>query len=340
MSAPYRIASERRGRVLVFYHGGKRHRVALGTADKSEAERRAPSIFSELTRPAGTTVAALWEGYTRDKTGRAVIGTMKHTWKALEGRFGPMPAAAITVADCREHTSQRRAKGIQDGTIHTELGHLRMVLLWAVKQGLIDKAPHIERPAKPAPKDNHLTRAEVRALMEGATLPHVRLFINLATGTAARNRALLDLTWDRVDFERGKIDLRNPALTLPHKGRAIVPMNRTVRAALLLALEGRTGTHVVEWAGKPVASVKRGLAVAARRAGLGKVSPHVLRHTAAVHMAEAGVPMEEIASYLGHRNVAVTRNIYARFSPDHLRDAAAVLEYDDLASGLLNRRVR
>jgi integrase len=277
-------------------------------------------------------VAALWEGYTGDKKGRAVVGTMKHTWKALEGRFGPMPAAAITVADCRAHAAQRRAARIQDGTIHTELGHLRMVLLWAVKQGLIDKAPHIERPAKPAPKDRHLTRAEVRALIDRAVLPHVRLYITLATGTAARNGALLDLTWDRVDFERGKIDLRNPAIKTPHKGRAIVPMNRTVRAALTEARNGSTSDHVVEWAGKPVASVKRGLAVAARRAGIGRVSPHVLRHTAAVHMAEAGVPMEEIASYLGHRNVAVTRNVYARFSPEHLKDAAAVLEYDDFGT--------
>lgn len=332
MPDPYRIASERRGRVLVFYHGGKRHRIALGTADQGEAERRAPAIYSELTRPKGTTVAALWEGYTRDKTGRAVVGTMEHTWKALKGRFGPMTAETITVADCRAHTEARRAAGIKDGTIHTELGHLRMVLLWAVKQGLIDKAVHIERPAKPAPKDRHLTRAEVRALMDGGGLPHVRLFITLAMGTAARNRALLDLTWDRVDFERGKIDLRNPGMTLPHKGRAIVPMNRTVRSALVEAREGKTGRYVIEWAGKGVASVKRGLAVAAERAGLGTLSPHVLRHTAAVHMAEGGIPMEEIASYLGHRNVNVTRNVYARFSPEHLKDAAAVLEYDDFGT--------
>jgi hypothetical protein len=55
-------------------------------------------------------------------------------------------------------------------------------------------------------------------------------------------------------------------------------------------------------------------------------------------MAESGVPMEEIAQYLGHSNVNVTRKIYARFSPNHLRAAAAALEYDDLAvAGSLNK---
>src|SRR3954462_9387540 len=66
------------------------------------------------------------------------------------------------------------------------------------------------------------------------------------------------------------------------------------------------------------------------KAKLKKVSPHMLRHSAAVRMAEDGVPMEEIASYLGHGDVNVTRKVYARFSPDHLRGAAAALELDDL----------
>lgn len=57
----------------------------------------------------------------------------------------------------------------------------------------------------------------------------------------------------------------------------------------------------------------------------------MLRHSAAVHMAEDGVSMDEIAQYLGHSNVTVTRSTYARFSPDFLRQAASALEFDDLA---------
>ena len=64
-------------------------------------------------------------------------------------------------------------------------------------------------------------------------------------------------------------------------------------------------------------SVKKGLAHAAKSAGL-IVTPHVLRHSAAVHMAEAGVPMDEIAQFLGHSDPSITRAVYARFSPDYL----------------------
>ena len=61
------------------------------------------------------------------------------------------------------------------------------------------------------------------------------------------------------------------------------------------------------------------------------MSPHMLRHSVAVHMAEAGIDLWEISRYLGHSNVKVTQQVYARLSPEHLRKAAGALEYDDLA---------
>jgi integrase len=326
------------GKFVLVFDGpeGKRRRFRLDAKDASEAYRIAPGIHAELTRPKGTSVAEIWQAYTQDKAGRAVVGTMVHTWKALRDRFGPMEAEAVTIADCREHMKARRVKSIADGTLLTELGHLRMVLKWAERNKLIARAPPIERPPKPKPKEAHLTREQARALRDAATFPHVKLFIVLAQTTGARSAALLDLTWDRVDFERGQIDLRNPMIRVPHKGRAIVPMNRDARAALMEARAGALSLYVIEWAGKKVGSVKRGLRVTAARAGVGHVSPHMLRHSAAVHMAEAGIPMPEISQFLGHANTRITEEVYARFSPNYLRDAASALEYGDLGS--MNRR--
>jgi integrase len=53
----------------------------------------------------------------------------------------------------------------------------------------------------------------------------------------------------------------------------------------------------------------------------------VLRHTAAVWMAEAGIPMAEIAQYLGHSDDRITSRVYARYGPDHLRKAAAAIRW-------------
>lgn len=43
-------------------------------------------------------------------------------------------------------------------------------------------------------------------------------------------------------------------------------------------------------------------------------------------MAEAGVPMSEIASFLGHSDDRITQRVYAKYSPAYLRTAASALE--------------
>lgn len=316
---------------------GVRRRYRLGTSDPKEAGRLAASRYAELTRPRGTTIADLWKAYTIDREGRAVLATMKFTWKALEARFGQMEGSALTVIDCREHTAERRKAGIQDGTIHTELGHLRTVLVWAEKNGLIDRAPHVERPAKPDPKEGYLKREEVARLIAGAKVPHIKLAIMLMIGTGARNAAALELTWDRVDFNRGLINLRNPFDGTRRKGRATVPMNPSLKAALLEAKDAALSPFVVEWAGAPVKSIKKGLKAAAKAARLDEVSPHMLRHSAAVWLAEDGHDMTRIAQFLGHSNSRITEKVYARYSPDHLRDLAQTL---DLAQAGGTRRYR
>ncbi|KQP61096.1 site-specific integrase [Methylobacterium sp. Leaf108] len=271
----------------------------------------------------------LWDAYLVDMSGRAVAAIMPYEWKALEARFGALNGEAITIADCRAHTAERRAAGRKDNTILTELGRLRMVLVWAKKHRLISEAPAIERPAATTRKERHLTAFQVRALADACKAPHLALFVHLAYGTAGRAAAILGLTWDRCDFERNKIDLEDPEITVPHKGRAVVPMTRTIKTRLLAARAGAMSDYVIEWAGEPVKSVKRGLATAAEAAGLPHVHPHLLRHSAAVRQAEQGVPMEEIASHLGHSNPKITRAIYARFSPEALSRSAAALELDD-----------
>ncbi|MEJ0012429.1 MAG: site-specific integrase [Bauldia sp.] len=138
---------------------------------------------------------------------------------------------------------------------------------------------------------------------------------------------MLELTWARCDLERGLIDLSADEVTARRKGRAVVPMNDLARAVLSEAKTGARTPYVIEWAGQRVQKVRKGIATAATRANLADVTPHVFRHTAAVWMAENGVPMAEIAQYLGHSDSRVTERVYARFSPDYLRKAAGALEF-------------
>lgn len=306
---------------------GVRRRYRLGTTDPKEASRSASARYAKLTRPKGTKVKNLWAAYRHAKEGLAVLETMKHTWKALELQFAELEGTDVSVDDCRAHIRERRGAGIKDGTIHTELGHLRMVLKWAENNGLIARAPHIERPAKPDPKDYHISREQAGKLLECAKVPHIALVIRLLLSTGARNAAALELTWDRVDLERRIINLRNPFDRSRRKGRATVPINDQLYLALSVARKSSLSPFVIEWAGAQVKSIKKGMKAAAVSAGLPDVSPHVLRHSAAVWLAEDGHSMSEISQFLGHSNTRITERVYARYSPEHLRSLASSLAF-------------
>jgi len=141
----------------------------------------------------------------------------------------------------------------------------------------------------------------------------------------ARVGAILDLTWDRVHFETGIIDLRlSDGIT--RKGRSVVPMNRMARNALESACEARLTDFVIAWAGHPVKSIRTGYKAAMERAGLSDMHLHQIRHTVAVKMLQAGRPLAEVSQFLGHSNTQITEQTYARFTPERFSTAAEILD--------------
>jgi len=317
--------------VVWYDEQGRRHRRSLGTADRQVATAALIEFkrtYTATTSGSPVTVAEIYQAYLEDRMaeGKAAVPRIRDAWKRLSDFFGAMMPYQINEDQCREYSKGRYAAGAGPGTVHVELGYLRAAMRYAArKRRWIEHEPYVPLPRKPAPKDHHLTKDEARSLIAAAGQPHVKLFIVLALSTAGRAAAILDLTWMRIDFERRKIMLQDPEVAVTAKGRATVPMNETAYQALLEAKAGALTPYVVEWGGKKVGSVKKAVARAAARAGV-TCTPHTLRHTAAVWMAEAGESMEAIAQYMGHSNVDTTRRVYARFSPDYLRRAAGALE--------------
>ncbi|NRB19942.1 MAG: site-specific integrase [Rhodobacteraceae bacterium] len=319
-----------RGGYCVFWReGGTRRRHQLKARSRAEAEPEAIDVYRSKTlnqRREKSTVADIWEAYRLDLGDKPTAKTMRYTGKAVLAHFGKYRPDQITTALCHRYAEKRMSQDKSQGTVHTELGHLRSTMTFAVKERIIDRAPEIERPAKPTPKERYLEKEDVAALIDAALAPHIALAIHLLFATAGRVGAILDLTWDRVDFQRGVINLRlDDAKT--RKGRAIVPMNSGVRAALQTAHDAALTDYVVEYAGGPVKNIRKGFVAACRRAELDNVTLHTIRHSSAVAMVSNGVPLEKVAQYLGHSNVAITYQTYARFAPEHLKDAAEILDF-------------
>lgn len=299
---------------------------AEGIAALNSFARRQDLLTAKEVR----TIAEIWTAYLADRRleGKRSVEIMEFNWKALAPYFAGLSPADVTKRLCMDYTAARRKQGRQDATILTELRRIRTALMWAEKAKLVEKAPAVWMPPEPRARERWLTREEVQNLIECAGTPHIRLYLILAIATAGRTEALLDLTWDRVDFERGTIQLDDPERDRTSKGRATVPMNDMVRAALQTDKAGALTPYVIEWAQDRVRSVKKGFAAAVARAGIEHCTPHDLRRTAASWMVMAGVPMEDVARYLGHRDTRMTWRVYGRFSPTHLRSASEAVNLD------------
>jgi integrase len=264
--------------------------------------------------------------YLAKRAGILTIKRAGQAWKAAQPFWGAIPISRVDepmATDYRKHRKHCAAV-----TVRNELAVIRAALNLAERDKLIAKAPFVPMPKLPTAGIRHLTRPQFRKLLEGAKAgsPHIALFMQLAIGTGARMAALLELTWDQVNLEQGIIDLNPPDRVQTSKGRATVPINAQTRAALEEALPAATCDYVIEHKGCRVASIKTAWNAAVRRSGI-KATPHMLRHSAAVWAAEAGVPMEQIAGLLGHTDSRITSRVYARFSPDFLKGAAEALAW-------------
>ena len=333
---PYRLGQLKGQAVVVWTDAEGSHRRRLGVVESEVAARvklddwvRKVHVIRAAT---GATVSEVWARYVAD---RMLDGKQapqfRDSWRALEPRFGSLPVDAITADICRDYTRDRIASGVSQGTVWTELTKLRSCINWAFKRRVIASAPYVWIPSKPPPKQRVLTPEEACKLIDACVMPHVRLFVVLALTTGGRKGAILSLTWDRVDFERQSIDLREPDVLDPltkrvRKSRALVPMTAFARAALQDARASALSGHVIEWDGEPIANIRKGFDEAAKRAGLAGVTPHTLRHTSASWLASDGIEMERIARHLGHRDPNTSRQIYAKPDVESLRPAADVID--------------
>jgi integrase len=315
----FRLVCYREIWCVYWREGGRPKRHSLGTGDPLVAERRFAVYTAERNatpKPKTVTVADCLAAYYEAKP--SVIPR-----PALGQFFGAMLPDAIDQKACEDYPKQRQAAV---KTIHTEMGILRAALIHGQRKKWIT-APFIWMPQNGEPRDRWLTPDEAQRLLAACAQPHLYLYVLLALRTAARPGAILGLTWPQVSFDMNRIDFRIPGKAQTKKGRAVVPITPDLRQALESAHESK-GPHqvyVVSWGGDRVKTVKRAFAAACVRAGLEDVTPHTLRHTAATWMAESGVDMRKISRYLGHTKTETTELVYAKHTPEFLKDAADAL---------------
>ncbi len=316
-------------------------RISLGTEYELEARDRfaafltaGEGIRTPRTLGGGITVAEVLTDYEREHVEPRVVDKerARDILKHLRTHFGPSPVRDIThdlvSRYCEFRTAGMIGRKSVGPTQRRELAILVAAINRAVKHRRLipGDVPHIELPDASLPRDRWLTRKELARLFK-ASKRHKRCyqFVMLAYYTASRKAAIEGLTWFQVDLAAGTIALDKPGARQTSKRRPVVPISPALLPMLREAFERKTTEYVL---GAP-GSIRTSFQSACKRAGLGNVTPHTLRHTRATHLLQGGIDPWAVAGLLGDTLDTVLKT-YGHHCPDHLR-AALVLDGEEVA---------
>ncbi len=259
-----------------------------------------------------------------------------------------MKLERITPTDIKEYrqrllTVENRAAN----TVNRKLASLSALMQWALNSGKIPSDPtqkiKLVRKVESAPKwlDKREQFALSRAIEHDLQLAKLRypkrwvtrrrdaslvLFL-LNTGLRLGEAVSLQVKDVHLSARRGSVLVRNGK---GNKQRSI-PLNNEARQALRDWFEVRPESQYV-WTvvegdiGSSLSgrTVQRLICRYAQDASLDDLTPHVLRHSFAKNLVNAGVGLEKVAALLGHGNLNTTR-IYVTPSEKDLELAVEAL---------------
>ena len=233
-----------------------------------------------------------------------------------------------------DYVGELRVLNLSDATINRKIAVIKGLHRFLVAEEFRDLDPTIlvATPRRSDPFPKALAIDEAFALVEAPDLDSVPgrrdsaiLEFLYATGARVSETSGLDV---------GRLDLVDRVVIVTGKGskQRLVPLGGNAVVAIERWLPDRLKLVVRSESGDPLFVNLRGGRLSrqgvfdvvkkhALRAGLdpSRVSPHVLRHSAATHMVEAGADLRTVQEMLGHATISTTQ-VYTRVSPAHVME--------------------
>jgi integrase len=282
----------------------------------------------------------------------------------LRGYFNKMKLRAITPREVEKFRAwmqgRKRAgsdKPLAVSTINKSLTLLSMMLKYAVGHQWLDSNPcnHVRKLKtsidhnRKKLEGNILTWAECLLLFDAAGSLRDRALFRMAIETGMRQGELLGLRWADIDWESGRVFVRQSCRVRSDSQVKTAASMRSIQLTKALLRELRVWRVACPKA-EPEAKVqdlafpnaaggfedahnllRRSFHPALRRAKLRTIRFHDLRHICASLLLAAGVGIKEVQAQLGHASAQVTLDVYGHLIPGG--SSAAADTFETLAGG-------
>lgn len=229
----------------------------------------------------------------------------------------------------RNWLAKARAEGKSRATLARRTAAVKAFSTWAVRQGYLstDSAARLASPQPARTLPQVVDATEAGELVGSAQSRDHNHFL--------RDSAILELLYatgmrvaELVGLDIGDLNLERRTAQVTGKGnkQRVVPFGQAAAAALeqwlaqgRSSLAGDTAAVFVGSRGKRIdpRQVRRIVAAAGQVSGVGQLSPHALRHSAATHLLEGGADLRVVQEVLGHSSLQTTQ-IYTHISHGRL----------------------
>jgi integrase len=269
----------------------------------------------------------------------------------VEPRLGTVRLDQLRPTHVEGLVADLRGAGKSTSTIRSVYTVLRQLLDTAVRDGLLARNPAatVQRPKAVHREVSAFDAAGVQVVLDAVAGHRLAPLLLVMAHAGLRRGEALALQWCDVDLEARRLHVRGSLRRVRGGGLVVSPPKtaRSVRTVALTqqaleALRAHRAAQAAErlragsgWqdnghvftteAGAPldpsnVTKWVRSLGITDDHGR--RIHPHVLRHSTATVLLEAGVPIPVVGELLGHSSYNVTADVYSHVL-DRMRDSAA-----------------
>jgi len=276
-------------------------------------------------------------------------------------KIGTKRIATLTPTDVSKMLQRLAADGRSPNTCRLARSVLRRALRRAEQDGVVTRnvAAIADGVKVPAPDGRPLSVEQANQFLTSIRGDRLEAAYVLALTLGLRRGELLGLSWDDIDLaadrptltvtrslkripgaglelsetktrgSRRRVHLPDPAVrVLVSHRRRQAEERLTVGPAWPVSPFGADLVFRTPL-GTPIDpdNFRNGMYRATEQAGIGRWSPHALRHSAASFLIAQGVPMKIVSEMLGHSSIRITADVYG-----HLFDDAGAVAADAMTA--------
>ena len=223
-------------------------------------------------------------------------------------KFNDTPIHLLTTQDVRRFLIFERDRGLSERTLEGYRCIFLAFFGWIHREGLVSRNICANLNPIKYRKEVRLpfSSTDIERLKEACWNQRDKAIVSFLLSTGCRIGELCGLNWRDVDF-------RNLECTVLGKGNKerVVYIDEVTAMQLQLYLNKRHDRSPALFVGKGTnrmhpGGVRKRLNEIGERAGVENVHPHRFRRTLATNLISHGMPIQEVASVLGHDNVETT----------------------------------